>query len=363
VVEWKTAVAPTGHALPEIVFPTARLREVYRMLDFRSYLDGQGRRVCAGVSHKALMRAFSVSESTVERDLRELEGLGFITAEPSPNSRLPNGRMVRTGPDRYFLRLDTRAVQFATIKRLTDPSRSQTNMQVAPTRHDHPMTGENQVEAVTIGKASTTGGVALPLGGGNSAPEVEPERWPTDEAGNLEPVRLVVPEVDQLDHDPTFTEILGTLRGALGEVVVLGAVRHDDPDAAAKVDTIHRGSAPLPEGWSWRARWRADPVGACVRCGTEANTAGPDGRPWHALCWGAAGRPPPTATYRAGTRLRPRQLDLTGSLEDFHRAVDLLDRDTCSDISPCRPGAPCRRHTRRRREARELTTTRDGMIP
>jgi hypothetical protein len=91
---------------------------------------------------------------------------------------------------------------------------------------------------------------------------------------------------------------------------VRGAVRHDDPDAAAKLETIHAGSARLPEGWSWRARWRADLMGACVRCGTEANTEGPDGRPWHPFCWGAAGTPPATPTYRAGTRLRPRHLAL-----------------------------------------------------
>jgi hypothetical protein len=154
--------------------------------------------------------------------------------------------------------------------------------------------------------------------------------------------------------------VLGTLRGALGAVRVLGAVRHDDPDAAAKLEAIHAGSAPLPEGWSWRARWHAELVGPCVRCGAQANTEGPDGRPWHPFCWGAAGTPAATPTYRAGTRLRPRHLALAGDLADGQRALDQLDRDTCID-TPCRPGQPCRRHTRRGREARELTATSNGM--
>ena len=350
----KPQVAPTGHSLPEIVFPTARLREVYRMLDFRSYLDGQGRRVCAGVSNKALMRAFSVSEKTVRRNLHELEGLGFITCEPSPNSRLQGGEIVRTGPNRYVLRLDTRAVQFATINRLTDRSRSQTNIQVAPTGHDHPMTGVNQVKAVTTGTTVGGEGSLQPVGGGVAAAEVEPEPaparepWPTDEAGNHLPVRLHVPEAGQLDHGPTTTEILTTLRSGLGEARLLGAVRHDDPDAAAKLATIHAASVPLPDGWSWRTRWHAEPVGPCVRCAEPANTTGPDGRPWHADCWSAAGTPAPRPTYQAGARLRPRVLDLAGTLGDFHAAVDRLDRDSCLD-GPCRPGQPCRRHTRRQR--------------
>jgi hypothetical protein len=162
-------------------------------------------------------------------------------------------------------------------------------------------------------------------------------------------VELRVPETDQLDHDPTAAEVLRILRGGLGEARALGAVRHDDPDAGAKLFTIHATSAPLPDGWSWPAGWHAEPVGACcIRCAEPASTTGPDSRPWHPLCWGAAGTPPPHPAYRAGTRLRPRVLGLAGSLEDFHHAAGLLDRDTCVD-GPCRPRRPCRRHTRRQR--------------
>ena len=74
---------------------------------------------------------------------------------------------------------------------------------------------------------------------------------------------------------PDRKRVLATLWGALGEVVVRGAVRHNDPDAAAKLEGIHAGSAPPPGGWKWQARWRVDPVGACVRCGQPANTEGP----------------------------------------------------------------------------------------
>ena len=54
------------------------------------------------------------------------------------------------------------------------------------------------------------------------------------------------------------------------------------------------------------------------------------------------------ATYRTA---RGRLLDLEdGPLEDFHRAVDQLDRDTCSHHgSPCQAGHRCLRHSRRNR--------------
>lgn len=55
---------------------------------------------------------------------------------------------------------------------------------------------------------------------------------------------------------------------------------------------------------------------------------------------------PAPVTY---TTARGRQLDLAGgSLADFHRAVDQLDRDTCMD-GGCHPGHRCRRHSRRQR--------------
>ena len=54
------------------------------------------------------------------------------------------------------------------------------------------------------------------------------------------------------------------------------------------------------------------------------------------------------ATYRTA---RGRLLDLAdGSLEDFHRAVDQLDRDTCSHpAGRCQAGHRCLRHSRRNR--------------
>jgi Bifunctional DNA primase/polymerase, N-terminal len=339
----KPQVAPSHHTLPPVVFPTARLRELYRVMDFRSYLE-QGRRICAGVSHAALARFCGVSVPTVERELRTLEGLGFITREQSPNHRLPGGEIVRTGPNRYVLHLDSKAVQIATIERVTGPSRSQKNMQVRPSHQEGAVMAVNQVEALHLGTTVSREGWKPPVDGGTAAPEL----WPTDELGNYLPVRLHVPEADRLDHDPTAAEVLATIRGGLGEARVLGAVRHDDPATAAKLAAIHAGSAPLPDGWSWRERWHAEPAGACVRCGDEANTTGPDSRPWHPLCWSAAGTPPPHPAYRAGTRLRPRVLSLADSLEDFHRAVDHLDRDACLE-GPCRPRQPCRRHTRRQR--------------
>ena len=53
-------------------------------------------------------------------------------------------------------------------------------------------------------------------------------------------------------------------------------------------------------------------------------------------------------TYRTA---RGRELDLEdGLLEDFHRAVDQLDRDTCSPhAGPCQAGHRCLRHSRRNR--------------
>lgn len=55
----------------------------------------------------------------------------------------------------------------------------------------------------------------------------------------------------------------------------------------------------------------------------------------------------PRPTYRAA---RHRTLRLDGSLDDFHTALEALERDTCaSDADRCIPGRVerCRRHTRR----------------
>jgi hypothetical protein len=333
----KPQVAPWGHtpSATPATFPTARLREIYRTLEFGSFIDARGRRVREGVSHAALARHYSVSEETIKREPRTLERLGYLARERIPARRIPDGRLVGA-TNRYALLLDPRGVREATIESLTVGSRAQSNTDVAPWGHDPSVTPQNHVQPYTSVHPEV-GRVSHPVDGRASTPEVEPEPWPTDEAGNLEPIHLRVPETGWLDNDPV-TEILATLRSGLGEVRVLGAVRHDDADTAAELETINAGSAPLPPGWNWRARWRVDPVGACVRCGSEANTPGPDGRPWHALCWGAAGTPPPPATYGAATRLQPRHLDLAGSLEDFHRAVDHLDRDTCIDRT-CRPAS------------------------
>jgi hypothetical protein len=56
-------------------------------------------------------------------------------------------------------------------------------------------------------------------------------------------------------------------------------------------------------------------------------------------------QPPGQPTY---TTARGHPLELTGSLADFRRGVDQLDRNTCMDTG-CTPGHPCRRHTRRNR--------------
>jgi hypothetical protein len=349
----KPQVAPSGHPEPA-VFPSRRSLEVYRYLEYRSHHDIQRRRVCEGASYEKLMGAFAVSKKTVQRDLAELIGRGYITPEKAPNHQQADGTWRRGGPNRYLLRLDPAAVRIAIVQESqgvsyarTEWSRSQVDVQVPPSGHGLPMTTENQVEASMHQEASTTEGLLPPQDG--EAATLEP--WPTDDAGNLVPVKLHVPEVDRLDHQPTARVVLDTIRGGLGEVRVLGAVRHDDPDAAAKLEAIQAGSAPLPAGWSWPARWQAEPTGACTRCGGEANTTGPDGRPWHPFCWAAAGKPPRHPAYQTGTRLRPRVLALAGSLDDFRRAIDRLDRDTCLE-GPCRPGAPCRRHVRRRRAER-----------
>ena len=46
------------------------------------------------------------------------------------------------------------------------------------------------------------------------------------------------------------------------------------------------------DGWRWRER----PYGPCPRCQWPANTLGPNGSPWHALCWNNAD-PAPSWNY------------------------------------------------------------------
>jgi hypothetical protein len=72
-------------------------------------------------------------------------------------------------------------------------------------------------------------------------------------------------------------------------------------------------------------------------------------RPEELMAWhhdlGAAPAPP-APTWRT---TRGRTVDLAAcSTVDLYRALEQLERDTCMD-GGCRPGEPCRRHTRRKR--------------
>jgi hypothetical protein len=113
----------------------------------------------------------------------------------------------------------------------------------------------------------------------------------------LERIRLDPDTGFCLDRDPTGSEVRATLERGFGPVQVLGVVANDDPDAEAKLDQLGDGSAGLPDGWSWRRQWSAEPVGRCRRCRRASHTAGPDGEPWHAFCWGNL-VPPPRAARR-----------------------------------------------------------------
>jgi hypothetical protein len=106
-----------------------------------------------------------------------------------------------------------------------------------------------------------------------------------------EPVEVSIepPASVLLDHNPTASEILATLRGAFGEVEVLGVVPNDRPATAY---TTTRGRV---------------------------------------------------IDLTGGKRPEGKQ-----STVDLHQAVDELQRQTCVN-GPCRPGKPCRRHTPRRR--------------
>jgi hypothetical protein len=133
--------------------------------------------------------------------------------------------------------------------------------------------------------------------------EVEPEPWPTDAAGRYLPVKLHAPESERLDHDPTASEILATLRAGLGDLEAV-AVRPNE-----QVDRMTPGEL-------------AD---------------------WHRALSQPA---PPAPTYRTA---RGRVIDLAScSTDDLHRALDQLERSTCVN-GGCRRGQPCARHTRRKR--------------
>ncbi len=362
-------VAPTRLAPEPAVFPSQRLLDLYRVLEFKSRIDGQGRRVQENVSHEHLTRYFRVSRTTVERAVRQLEQLGHLRREHDPAQQIDRGRFASTRT-RYVLLLAPRATQVAAIEegvmpagsitaggRLnerktagrtdpshpwqsktagrTDPSHSESKPQVAPTRLTSFETGQNH------GYESTEGYPGLPVGGTTvreAQPEPAPELWPTDAAGNLLPVRLRALELELLDHDPTPAEVLATLRGGLSEAAVVGVVRHDDPDAHAKLAAIASGSLAWP--------WQDEATGQCPRCELASHTTGPDDAPWHPFCWAAT--EPPSAVPSHRQRGRGRAADLAACpVGDFHRALDQLDRDTCSNGDRCGLGRRCRRHTRR----------------
>jgi len=95
-------------------------------------------------------------------------------------------------------------------------------------------------------------------------------------------------------HEPSWADlhldrdqILGQLRGQLGEVQVLGTVSNDDPERDAKLSALHANGTPqATPRWSNRR--------------PSYKPAGKD----------------------------TRRLPLAGDLEDFHAAIDALDDDT-----------------------------------
>jgi hypothetical protein len=75
-----------------------------------------------------------------------------------------------------------------------------------------------------------------------------------------------------------------------------------DPQIVAALDAVFDAFGPVkpayspgdvPHGYSWRQQWRAEPIGRCVRCLWPCHTPGPNGQPWHPLCWHNAAIPPP----------------------------------------------------------------------
>ena len=75
-------------------------------------------------------------------------------------------------------------------------------------------------------------------------PEEPPEAEEAEVAGRLGPVRLVVPERDQLDHDPTAAEVLATITGAFGEVEAVEVRPHPTYPVA------RRGKVNLETCWT-----------------------------------------------------------------------------------------------------------------
>jgi Bifunctional DNA primase/polymerase, N-terminal len=89
----KAQVAPCLNAPPPMAaFPSRRLLDIYRMLEWKSQRDRQGRRVQENVSHEHLMRHYRVSRTTVEGELRRLEERDALRRERIPAERQPDGR-------------------------------------------------------------------------------------------------------------------------------------------------------------------------------------------------------------------------------------------------------------------------------
>lgn len=116
--------------------------------------------------------------------------------------------------------------------------------------------------------------------------------------------------------------------------------------------TAGRNEGPLPSTNSGktagRNEWPQTPVAPQthqdLRAKTDTETA------LKSVITGLlVGRPQTDETADADT-LTYRGHSLTGSLEDFHAAIDALDRDTCNG-GICGGGRHCRRHTRRLRAA------------
>jgi hypothetical protein len=53
------------------------------------------------------------------------------------------------------------------------------------------------------------------------------------------------------------------------------------------LELLERWDLPIAEvEFLPRWHWREEPFGPCPRCWWPAHCLGPDGRPWHAFCWG-----------------------------------------------------------------------------
>jgi hypothetical protein len=147
--------APTAHGTAEaVVFPADRLLTLYWLIEYKWFRDPLGRRVQENASHEQLRRHLGVSEATLNRDVLQLERLGFLRREHNPPKRDANGELRAAGPTRYVLLLDPASVRIAASDRATtqSDSRSRTaatdrsliniKTQVAPTAQHTTVSGE-----------------------------------------------------------------------------------------------------------------------------------------------------------------------------------------------------------------------------